>query len=389
MISVPSDDGQQKKGYCKMKEITYGELLLPAEIAVAAERQCQLWWSTIAAVEEGDRSVYFETQCPIGKCTSRGFLLEPTREQLGDYPLTVRCRDLRTRTILGEQTVKIHVVDPDAGSGARTILMLGDSRTWHSVGGEPGKSILEAGNKTTTAELKALLERYPGADFTFLGTRVSELDKSVRNLADNGWQYGTAISVLEDAGGVRSYIENDCKAGVGASLDYATAMFGINDLADWHQNNLDQYERSTAKIDRIVADAKKLFSMILSDYPDCRILLILEPSTAGNQDGFGFWGASDADCQPEWEFAVKALRKRMLAEFDCGRYHKNVTVSAAGLWCDRIYGYPYLMVPQSERTPDALVLQLRNCVHPSDCGYRQIADGYFSSVKYLESLRKC
>lgn len=367
--------------------IYYGEIILPDDIHIATGRECNLWWSTVAVYEEGDRSVYFEVKCDIGLNTARGFVVTPTEEQIGDHKLVIRSRDLHTRRILSEKAATLHVVSEYAGEGERNILMIGDSRTWHSANGRQGYDRREQGNKTTTGEVELLLNSRHGAEFKFVGTTVSPIDPAVRNLADNGWQYATAIEAIEAAGGAKAYIENECGLGAGASLDYMTVMYGINDLSDWHQNNLDQYERSCAKIDTIVANAKKLCRMFEEAYPEIKIAVVLECSTAGNQDGYGYWGATDNDSQVEMEFAVKALRKKVIEQFDCGRFSPNVYVSSAGLWCDRIYGYPYLDAPVSDRTPDERVLRLINCVHPHDNGYKQIADGDFSTIKYLESIR--
>ncbi len=370
-----------------LDKIFYGEIVLPDDIHVAAGRQCNLWWSTVANFEEGDRSVYFEVKCDVGMTTARGFTLDATREMIGDHAFTVRSRSLYTREILSEKKATIHVVDPDAGEGERNILFIGDSRSWHTVSGAQGYSNIESGDKTTTTEIKSLLNNTNGARFHFLGTKVSPKDPDVRNLADNGWQYATAVCELENAGGVRAYIEKECGAGEGAKLDYVSVMYGNNDLMDWHVNNLDQYELSVAKIEKIIANARKLFDMILADYPECKIILVLEPSTAGNQDGYGFWYGTRNDCQQEVEFACKALRKATLAEFDGHRYSDNLYISTAGLWCDRIYGFPYLTMPPSVRSTESRIDRLINCVHPHDCGYKQIADGDFSSIKYLESLK--
>lgn len=371
-----------------MPEICYGEVLLPSDIHVASGRQLNLWWSTATNTEEGDRSVYFETQCDIGKNTQRGYVLNATDSQIGEHTLIIRCRDLRTRKILGEGETVIHVVGKRAGSGDRNILMIGDSRTWHSVGGEQGKTCIQGDDKTTTTELKRLLDGNKGSVFTFWGTYQSSKDPTVKNLADNGWTYARAVEYLENAGGVRKYLEETCKGQPGMSLDYVTAMFGINDLADWGENNLDQYGKSVGKIESIIASAKELVDLILKDYPNCRIVLVLESSTAANQDGFAYWGGTNCDSQTEWEYAVKALRKRMIEEFDGGKYSSKVTLSSAGLWCDRLYGFPYVLEKASDRSEGEDVLHLINSVHPHDSGYKQISDGYFSTLKYLESLSK-
>lgn len=367
-------------------DIYYGEIILPDVIHVAAGREMNLWWNTAAVWEEGDSSVYFEVKCDIGKTTARGFLLKADESMIGTHSLTIRSRELHTRKILCERTVSLCVADASAGCGSKNILMIGDSRTLHTSDGVQGEYRTDKITKTTTSEIKKLLDSTQGAKFNFAGTFVSAADPEVRNLADNGWCYSTAISTIEAAGGIVPYIEKDCGLGEGASLDFVSIMYGINDLADWHVNNLDQYERSCEKIPAIVDNAKKLVDMITAGYPGCRIILVLESSVAGNQDGFAYWGGTDNDCAVEWEFAVKALRKKIIETFDGGRYSENVTLSAAGLWCDRTYGYPYVTSPVSERTDEAKAMRLVNCVHPHDNGYRQIADGDFSTLKYLLSI---
>lgn len=368
--------------------ISYGEVILPDNIHIAVGRQCNLWWSTVANIAEGDKSVYFEVKCDVGMTTSRGFLLDGVEQDIGDHTITIRCRDLRTRTILGEKTSVIHVVPNKTGSGKKNILMIGDSRTWHSVSTNQGFYNTEAGNKTTTTEMRKLFKSDSKAEFTFLGTKVSELDSEVRNLADNGWTYATAIEEIERAGGMKKYIEEACGAGEDAKLDYVTVMYGCNDTSDWHQNNLDQYERSIAKFDTIIGNAKKLFSMILEAYPDCKPVLVLESSLAANQDGFGYWYGTRNDCMTDWEFVLKALRKRVIKEFDRGAFDERITLSTAGLWCDRLWSYPYLTYTASERADYKKVEHLINCAHPHDAGYKQIADGDFSTIMYLEDLAK-
>jgi len=368
-----------------IKEIRYGEILLPKDVHVAVGRECNLWWSTVANVEEDDRTVYFETKCDIGRNTKRSFTINANENQVGEHKLIIRCRDLRTRDILDEAETTVHVSPISKNQGQRSIVMFGDSRTWHNVTGEQGKPFEYGGNKATSTELKRLLDETEGARFMFVGSRVSEKDSSVRNIADNGWTYQVAVELLEKSGGLRSYLKNECGFD-SDTLDYVTIMYGINDLEDWGANNLDQYEKSVAKIDGIIGYAKKLIDLINKDYPNCKIILNLECSTAGNQDGFAYWdgGATRADSQIETEFAVKALRKRVIAEFDCGKYGKNVIMSTAGLWCDRIYGYPYLIENRSERSVNTPHIRLINCVHPHDIGYSQISDGYFATIQYLE-----
>ena len=365
---------------------TPGEIILPDHIHIAAGRQCNLWWSSVSNYEE-DGSIYFEAKCDIGLNAGRGFVVNATADMVGDHTLTIQARDTRNRNVLSTKTLTLHVVDPASGAGSKNILMIGDSRTWQSVNGVQGSNYAQGSNKTTTAELKYLCDASEGTTFNFLGTYVSEADETVRNLADSGWTYATAHNAINEAGGIVNYIETSCGAGSGASLDYATIMYGVNDLMDWRANNLGQYDYSTGKIDGVIESAKGLIDAIFSGYPHCKIVLVLEPTTVLNQDGFAYWaGDADRDSHVELELAMKAYRKRLIAEFDNGAYHPNVTLSSAGLWCDRLYGFPYITEKVSARSSVKMVERFVNCVHPHDDGYRQIADGDFSTIKYLESL---
>lgn len=88
----------------------------------------------------------------------------------------------------------------------------------------------------------------------------------------------------------------------------------------------------------------------------------------------------------EMEKVSKLLRKELIETFDEGRYSHNVTLSSAGLWCDRKYGFPFYVEKVSSRQETAMKEVFIECVHPSDVGYGQIADGLFSTINYLDSL---
>lgn len=353
--------------------ISYGEIILPENIYVAAGTQCNLWWSSIANYEEGDRSVYFDVTCNIGRTTARAFVLDANDNDIGTHSLTIKARDLRTREIISEKTVNLIVTGTPCPEKKRNILMIGDSRTWHSI---------EGISKNITTEVSRLLTEKCGGEYNFVGSYVSENDDKIRNFADNGRTYGTAVDELTQAGGVRAYCENNGLP-AGESLDYITVMFGVNDLSIWGGAN--SYEDRTGRIDGIVDNAKTLMNMLTEAYPEAKILIVIEPSDAANQDGFGYWFAFYNSNEAEWEFSAKALRKRIISEFDEGRFDSRISICSAGIWCDRIYGYPFEMVPPSERAQDVKVLRLLNNCHPSGSGYNQIADGIFSGLCGLES----
>lgn len=353
--------------------IFYGEIILPENIYVAADTQCNLWWSSIANYEEGDRSVYFDVTCDIGRTTSRAFVLDATKNDVGTHSLTIRARELRTREIIDEKTVNLIVSDTAPVKGRKNILMIGDSRTWHSVDG--------ISKNISTEVFRLLNEKCPG-DYNFVGSYVSDDDPRIRNFADNGRTYGTAVEEITQAGGVRAYCEAN-GLDKNESLDYITVMFGVNDLSVWGGDN--SYEDRVGRIDGIVDNAKKLVTMLTEAYPDAKILIVIEPSNAATQDGFGYWYSFWHSCEPEWEFSAKALRKRIIEEFDCGRFNSRTGICTAGIWCDRIYGYPYETVNPSLRATDSTVVRITNNCHPFSSGYNQIADGIFGGLCGLEA----
>ncbi len=373
--------------------ISYGEIILPSVIHVAEGRECNLWWSTIANVPEGDKSVYFETVCEIGHNNERSFTIKVTDvkpEFVGKtYPLRIVCRRTADREILSDVTTSIMIVAANKGEGVRNICHMGDSRTWQSYGGKNGtdnfKNFQREGNKTITTELKYLLDSNKGFSVNLVGHEVSKADPSVKNLAQSGQRFTYPIEQFKAAGGCKAYME---KYGLpkGEKLDYVPIMYGINDLSDWEYNGVDQFERSVKKVPQILENAKKLIDETLAAYPKCKVILVLEPSTCGSQDGWGAWvyRLTWRHSMMEMEKAMLYLRKVLIQNFDEGKYHPNVSISSAGLWCDRLYGYPYIMVKESERTSAKIKEQFVECVHPFDDGYKQISDGIFSTIKALE-----
>ena len=389
--------------FAGIKDLKYGEIIIPADIHIAAGFECNLWWSSIANVDEGDTSVYFETLLTDLSGTNqtgmdvrlmnmdRGIRFTPAESETGNtYLLRLVSRRTSDRKVISDVRTRLHICSAKAGDGRKNILMMGDSRTWQSFGGTDGVSshaercAEKGGNKTITTELKHLLDTNGGAGFTFCGHQVSKTDPEVRNCADNGQTFPYPSRMFAKAGGITAYLaENGMKDG---SLDYATIMFGINDLSDWGRNQLNQYSLSKAKIKEIIAGAKALVDEIQAAYPEARILMVLEPTTCAMQDGWAMWagGITPRTSMEEMEKVSKLLRKELISTFDEGRHSSNVTISAAGLWCDRKYGFPFYVDKVSARQNIAEKEVFIECVHPSDVGYGQIADGIFSTIKYLE-----
>ena len=369
--------------------LKYGEIVLPNKVHIAAGSECNLWWSSIANIEEGDKSIYFETVCDIGRNTERGFVIsaDDSTNNIGSHLLRIVSRRVEDREKISDVTINIDVVSNAIGSGDKNILMMGDSRTWQSFGGTNGtesfSNFVKGENKTITTEVKKLTDESQGAKLIFVGHMVSNADSNIRNCAESGQGYTYPIQKFSAAGGVVSYVQgNGLQNG---TLDFATIMYGINDLSDWNTNVVGQFDNSVAKINSIISNAKKLVDTILSSYPSCKVILVLEPTTCASQDGWAYWAGNQTKRHSmiEMEKAEKYLRKVIIETFDNGRYNSNVILSSAGLWCDRLYGYPYIVGKMSRRCSAKTKEIFQECVHPFDDGYKQIADGIFGTIKYL------
>ena len=368
--------------------VTYGEIIIPSVIHIATGRECNLWWSSIANIEEGDKSVYFETVCDIGKNTERGFVIDSSDSvggNIGNHALRIVSRKTSNREIISDVTTTLKIVNKANGSGSKNILMMGDSRTWQSFGGTNGtesfSNFVKGGNKTITSEVKDLLDKESGINPTFIGHKISSVNSSVRNCADSGQGYRYPLNQFNSAGSVESYAANNgLTQGV---IDIATIMYGINDLSDWGQYNIGQFEISISKVNTILSNAKELVDAIVSAYPNCKIVMVIESTTCANQDGWAYWEGNQTKRHSmlEMEKAQKYLRKRIIKEFDNSKYSSNVILSSAGLWCDRLYGFPYIIGKVSSRCSAKTKEIFQECVHPFDDGYKQIADGIFSTIE--------
>lgn len=362
--------------------ISKGEILLPKIIDVAVGRQCNLYWSNIANIREKDASVYFEVMCDIGAETERGFIIQPDSTMEGNHSIKINARDSYSRRVINTYSGTVRVVNNSSLAAEKTMLMIGDSRTTLSGDGVQGTSFAENNNRMVTTETKALLDAAYSGQIKFIGTYSSPLDASVKNLAVSGWNTKNVIDKISDAGGIVSYVENDCGLGTGASLDVVTIMLGINDIGPWRGDAENIFNTAVAKIPTYITRIKSLIDTILGGYPNCRIFLILESTMCADQDGFGYF--SDAryrrTTMNEGEQALKVLRKTVISNFDDSAYSNKVILSTAGIWCDRLYGFPYLIEHPSVRASVKEVDRFVNFLHPHNDGYKQIADGVYSSV---------
>lgn len=393
-IEQLSQEVEEISSSAQIGDIKYGEIIIPNDIYIAKKGvnlndgangvcECNLFWDNIANVDNQDKSIYFDNYSTIGKNLDRCYRI--AENNVGNYTLKIACRNSHNRKILSSKTLNIHIVDNTAGVGNKNILMIGDSRHVWYKGNQQGDSNANRGSDglAITMKVKELLAANSSAMFNFIGTKISDVDSSVKNLSQSGWQISSAINAINAAGGIIQYIEQSCGAETGASLDFCTFMFGVNDIMYWTSTDNGMFDSMTNKINGVISNAVSLVNLIHTGYPNCKIIVVLESTTCGTQNGFGYYGGTVGVQQRiETEYALKAYRKALITEFSKETYSSYVTLSSAGLWCDRTFGFPYYHQSVSVRTSKEQDINL-DYVHPHNEGMFQIADGIYSTILAL------
>ena len=374
----------------------YGKILLPSNIYIAQSIECNLWWSSIANYIDGDKSVLFKVNGFIGKTMDRCYRVDTS--VIASELITIISYD-QHGFLIDSKDVTIHVVNKNAGTGTKNILMIGDSRTWQSISDIQGSDTYTGGgdNKTITTRVKNLCGYTEGAHFDFIGTQISQLDANVKNEGYSGWSWQGIVSNSSIFWNPNTnaldfkYYMNNVLGLTNQKPNYATIMLGINDLllGYWDKKDKDIYTTIIKRIDDILGYSRTLINQFVSDFPDCKLLIVIESTTCEHQSAFGEWNqmvgypnTSGYDC----ERALKEFRKRIIEDYDNGKYNSNVILSSAGVWADRTYGFPYVKEKVSKQSSVATELLFKNSIHPHDDGYNQIGDGIFSTIKYLESI---
>ena len=398
-LSIQTDSSNVLKTDAASPEVSYiPRISMPAIIHIAVDRELNLWWDTIALYEKKYNNLRFQVVCSKGLTLERGFRFSPPQSSVGvDYPITIIAKNLNGKTL---QTVNstIRVVSKTAGTGTKNILMVGDSRTWQNIGDVQGSATYTGGtgNKTITTELKALMLANLGASPVFIGNQVSALDSAVRNEATSGVgidYYTNPSSPFYDSVGARLDFKKymTAQGKTGQNIDIVTVMLGVNDIWSSSSNDagLDLSIVAESKISGYINNMKHFITKVLDatyGFPSAKIVFVIE-STTSNMNGFGDWYGTVATIgnleQMACEKALHKLREEAILAFDNFAYNANVYVSAGALLCDRTYGFPYVMKAPSARASTATEMYHKNSIHPHDDGYKQIADGIFSTIKAI------
>lgn len=337
--------------------------------------------------------------CPIGRNTDLfldALIMEPDTEKTGallitgtssaiwrgtniiryapsaaanDITLTFNRTDANLNSLYSKQ-MKLRAVPRNTGNGTeeRNICLCGDS-------------LVADGN--SAAECFALLHEDGDYIINQLGTfsnagakhegRASWTWAAYVNPAyENTVYYGkTNAFMYNGALDFKHYVEVNFPELTRKTIDVFFIALNTNDVTQGTSLVI------PTKLNEIVASAKTFINAFLRDFPDSKLIIGLP--------GIGAITARNLSANAAvFCRSIQLANQRLIAEFDNGKYHANVTTVAHGAFIDRYGGYPYVDAPANDYS-DTVVRSWTNTVHPNTNGYRQWGRGIYSKIRAVLS----
>lgn len=346
-------------------------LILPPVIYAVVGQEANIFFDTVVTATPGNAYVC-KVHCSKGRQQSERWVFTPGAEDVGSFPLKIEVRDGNDKVVAQGES-EVLVASPDRLKARNTTLLaIGDSLT-------------EAG--IYTEELITPARMADGPRISLIGTHHSSGSPENVHEGYGGWKYEYFLSRFDPASDAKGGRKGSSPfvfdvAGkpvfdlpryfrekvAGASPDVVTIFLGTNDV--FAAND----ETRKKVVDEIVAQAEQLVSELRKCLPKAKIG-ILAPVAPAGQDAFG----ENYGC-----------------EFDAWTYRKNQTFLAQGLMeafagkagqgiyfvpsfvnFDATRDYPVASSPRNARNSEMIERQT-NALHPTEQGYRHIADAIFA-----------
>jgi lysophospholipase L1-like esterase len=247
-------------------------------------------------------------------------------------------------------------------SNEKTLLMIGDSLT-------------EA--DTTTEELHTLLDAYTPHKINPIGTVGTSPNKHEGHGGKTfAWFVGMSSPFWDGTRiNLQWYLSHNA---LGSMIDVVTIQLGINDCFTTLM--------TSTQIAAIITSAKALIDAILNvtyGFPNCKIIIALPPICSLTRDGFGA-NYGNSYTKQQYMLNIRNLWAALITAFDLDAYGVHIPLAINGLMIDRLYNYQTATEAANARTVTILT-EFTNGVHPSDEGYKQLADAFMCSLQEILS----
>ncbi|MDD5596315.1 MAG: SGNH/GDSL hydrolase family protein [Victivallaceae bacterium] len=325
----------------------------------------------------------FDVDCPKGRNDAKRWRFIPSDKEIGSYTWELKVFNSENE-LVAKGSTKIIVSPSEAGKGKNiSVLMIGDSLT----------------NSTIYPAAVYDLMTKSGIALTMIGNNGGRGRKpgKIAHEGYGGWAWETFCTKWAEPKNDKDYRaksrflflkngkpELDFKAYVdkyakGRNPDFVTIMLGTNDVFRCTEENIG------AGLKKIMSFADTFIAEIQKHAPDTQIGLALTVPPASSQDAFG----SNYKCsQTRWQFRRNQFKlvEVMLEKFGNGKI-KNVSLipAYAGIDCEN--NFPLRKEPVNSRDSQS-VKRHSNGVHPAKSGYEQIADIFYSWLKYKLAEKK-
>jgi len=280
---------------------------------------------------------------------NKGFYFDPAADaSSANGGIKFSVKDIFNNSILrslagediSEQTLYTMAEQGTEVTAEREVVVMGDSFT---AGVIPGGG---------TAYYTVLANLLTGAGYTNINTHVEGIQ---------GWKWSTYISNHESNPfwnpltaqlDFNYYCTNE---GI-SQINMMTCMLGINDV---RSNPYD--------LDQIIADMKIFFDALLSDFPNCKILILQQPN-----------GAYHSNFRTEYKRMFE-LHKQEILNFDNGLYNSNIKlIPLHALINNSCYESGSLVINSMGEEIDIF----DDYIHPNDNAHEVMGNIIYSSILY-------
>ena len=338
----------------QVKRVTTNDIMLPKYIDVAIGHQCNLFFDSLRRINR--KNEHIELKYPnVNGIRLFEDHLQIEQEQLSsdvDINFSILDEDLK---FIVEKSTTIRISPTNIGDGgSKNICIMGDS--------------LIDGTYTPKEAEEFLLDDND-YDFHFLGTRGAA---PYLHEGRGGWSWGnyltpsyngvtnafwnTSLNRLDFKNYMSTYFPT-----LDDKIDIFIACLGTNDVYQGSDSNVDY--------NAIIGRAKTFIDQLLTDYPDCKVVI-----------GLCGYGAPNMMGSRWFQNKIQILGLHYINNFDDGIYNPNVTTVAHGLWIDRWNSYQHVDIARTDKDA-SLNRVFTNLAHPDVVGYKQWGDALYAKIR--------
>lgn len=360
-------------------------LVLPPLIYATPNVECNLYFDN-AILTTNVENYAFNVKSDIGLQMSERWVVTPTNGDAGDHPLVVEVRDNANRLVAhGESIVRVEL-PPQKVAQPTTLLIVGDSLTEASIYPQQIVDLANVGgvhwleligtrgpkNMPPTGDVKH--EGYSGwtaAAFTLFSGPLARSGYYKRGATGSPFIYESAKGTKK-----LDFARYCADVNDGKCPDLVTIGLGTNDVFGANDDNIE------AELGKMLEHYDAVVQSIQKACPQTRIGVQLTTPPSTSEDGFRNYRGASKQTRVQYRRNQHRLVEQLLAHYG-GREDENLYVIPTYLNLDAARNFPTARERKSARSKE-FVIRVVNGAHPSEAGYKQIADEIYAWVVAMQ-----